>query len=216
VEPRHAVRSSVQAGFRAAGSIHQKEGRHQCVCRSFLPVPGEVPHLAHEHRARTPAEASHRSGLFVPCNQALPCAATMPRDGGRPGSRTNPAGAALAAVGGVPSRRSIRRRHSVHRGSGQGRQTHPQQVEPRHAVRGGVQAGFRAAGPVHQTQGRHQYMRGSVFPVRGARFCKEVCETAGERVTALAARGRGLNIKLGHPEGAASRALRFFGVIGFP
>jgi hypothetical protein len=34
----------------------------------------------------------------------------------------------------------------IHRGPGQGRQTDPEQVEPSHALRGGVQVGFRASG----------------------------------------------------------------------
>ena len=37
-----------------------------------------------------------------------------------------------------------------------------------HAVRGGLQAGFRAAGSVHQAEGRHQRLRRPVLPVAGA------------------------------------------------
>jgi hypothetical protein len=63
------------------------------------------------------------------------------------------------------SGRPVLRRHSVHRRPGQGRQTDPEQVVSGAAVRGDVQAGFRAAGPVHSGQGRHQRLRCSVRPV---------------------------------------------------
>jgi hypothetical protein len=36
-----------------------------------------------------------------------------------------------------------------------------------YAVRGGVQAGFRAAGPLHSSQGRHQRVRGSFHAAAG-------------------------------------------------
>ena len=42
-------------------------------------------------------------------------------------------------------------------------------MEPRHAVRGGVQLGFRALGPVRKPQGRHQRVRRSVLSEPGAR-----------------------------------------------
>jgi hypothetical protein len=50
-------------------------------------------------------------------------------------------------------------------------------MEPRHAVRGGLQAGFRGAGPIRKTEGRHQRVRGSVS-VPGA----SVAETVSNRV----------------------------------
>jgi hypothetical protein len=40
-------------------------------------------------------------------------------------------------------------------------------VGPRHALRGGVQAGFRAAGPVHTPEGRHQCLRRSFLAASG-------------------------------------------------
>jgi hypothetical protein len=52
--------------------------------------------------------------------------------------------------------RLVRRRHSVHRRSGQSRQAYSEQVVPGHALRSGVQGGLRAAGAIRQTEGRDQ------------------------------------------------------------
>jgi hypothetical protein len=38
IEPRYALRGSVQAGLGALGSVHQAQGRHQRMCRSVLSV----------------------------------------------------------------------------------------------------------------------------------------------------------------------------------
>jgi hypothetical protein len=66
--------------------------------------------------------------------------------------------------------RRLRLDHSVHRRSGQGRQTDPEQVVPSDAIRGDLQAGFRAPGSVHPAQGRHQRVCRSFHSMHGARF----------------------------------------------
>jgi hypothetical protein len=73
--------------------------------------------------------------------------------------------------------RLVRRGHSVHRRADQGRQANSEQMEPRHALRGGVQVGFRAAGSVRQAQGRHQCMCCAFHSVARERY--EVAETFG-------------------------------------
>jgi hypothetical protein len=57
------------------------------------------------------------------------------------------------------------------RPTGQGRQAHSKQVVAGHATRCGVQAEFRATGPLHQAQGRHQRVRCPFHAVPGARCC---------------------------------------------
>jgi hypothetical protein len=67
-------------------------------------------------------------------------------------------------------------------GPGQGREANEEQVEPSSAVRGGLQDGCRAARSFHQAEGRHQRLRGSVYPMAGAGKGKAVREAAGEKV----------------------------------
>jgi hypothetical protein len=59
---------------------------------------------------------------------------------------------------------AFRRHHPVHRRRGESGQMNPEQVVPGNEVRGGLQGGLRAAGAVHQAQGRHQRVRSTVHP----------------------------------------------------
>jgi hypothetical protein len=57
-------------------------------------------------------------------------------------------------------------------------------IEPGDEVRGDVQAGFRAVGPFHQAEGRHQRMRGAVRPVGWAKGHVEA-QASSRRAAAL-------------------------------
>jgi hypothetical protein len=60
-------------------------------------------------------------------------------------------------------------------------------VEPGHAVRGGEQAGFGAAGPVHPPQGRHQRVRDAFLSAAGAESGNDVTDTVGKSLTMVEA-----------------------------
>jgi hypothetical protein len=100
------------------------------------PAPG--PGTAARHLGRRPGQPGPQRDLWVPVRRVRPGRVV----GGRgPGGGSGSSGSALAAVGGLWSGRPIRHCYSVHRRPGQGRQTNEEQVEPRYALRGGVQTG---------------------------------------------------------------------------
>jgi hypothetical protein len=66
---------------------------------------------------------------------------------------------------------------------------------PRDALRGRVQAGLGAAGPVRQAQGRHQRLRCPVLSVAGAKSGNEVAEkNFGKEMMSLTASRRDLSM----------------------
>jgi hypothetical protein len=137
------------------------EGGRPVFFGSTAPGPATGP----QRLGRLPDQPGSGRDLWVPRRRIWPGSRV---DGGGPGNRPGSPGAALTTAGSVRSGRPVRRRHPVHRRPGQGRQANPKQVVPRHAVRGSLQGGFRAPGPVHQAEGRHQRMRCSFHPARGA------------------------------------------------
>jgi hypothetical protein len=70
--------------------------------------------------------------------------------------RAAPADSAIRWVGNLWSGRPVRRHHPAHRRPGQGRQADAEQVVSPYEVRCGLQAGFRATGPVREWDGRPQ------------------------------------------------------------
>jgi hypothetical protein len=96
------------------------------------------------------------------------------------GSRPSTPGSTLTAVEGVRSGRPLRLDHPVHGRSGQGGQTDSEQVVAGDALRGSVQARFRGAAPVRETERWDQRLRWPVHPAAWARWSNEVTEAFGE------------------------------------
>ena len=142
-----------------------KETIHLFVCS---PAPG--PGTAARHLGRRAGQPRLQRDLYIPDRRLWPGRLV---DGRRPRDPPCSPRAAPAAVGSPGSGRAVRRHHPVHRRPGQGRQTNAEQVVARHALRSSLQAGFRAAGSIRQTQGRHQRLYRSIFSASGAKDQEE-------------------------------------------